>query len=46
METSSLGEAEQKWLVAVMLAGAIFYMSIALALVVPIINFNNALERM
>jgi hypothetical protein len=40
-----LSEAQQKWFVAIMLAGAVCYMAIALALAMPFMIMNNVLER-
>ena len=45
MEMPELSEAEQKWFVAILLAGAIYHMFIALAFAMPFMIVNNTLER-
>lgn len=40
-----LSDAEQKWFVAILLAGAVYNMFLALALAMPFIIVNNVLER-
>lgn len=41
-----LSEAEQKWFIAILLAGAVYYMGIALAFALPVMTMSNVIERL